>query len=286
MQTLMGEYRGDKEQFSATLQQQIQNQVDAIADPSNIERIIVQPATTGNSAQDMTVTVIDKKGRFQDMRVNMHDVRAAAQDSYNKALAGEMKIGEAQVGVRPATFYDVNGGRAVSMNVDGRNSSGVDPNVFSGMLSKFMEFEGYKAERTKGSVGFGQHVNSGLPVPSTATVDDSLKMLRNTLENNYIPAVRKQLKGQGLSETPEALMVLTDLMYHGWTDSAGPVVEAMAQVRKAAKSPVGAYQYPVSEAQGRVWQALHRTPAYQQAQAKRKQYIEQTLRDWMFEVTH
>ena len=39
MQTLMGEYRGDKEQFIATLQQQIQNQVDAIADPGNVEQI-------------------------------------------------------------------------------------------------------------------------------------------------------------------------------------------------------------------------------------------------------
>lgn len=286
IQSLMGDYRGDQEQFKASLQQQIQSQVNALTDPSNLERVVVQAATAGNSAQNMTVTVFDKKGTFQTMSVNLRDVQTTAQDAYNKALAGEMKIGSEQVGVRPATFYDVKGGRTISMSVDGRNSSGVDPNVFSGMLSKFMEFEGYKAERTKGSVGFGQHVNSGLPVPSTATVDDSLKMLRTTLENNYIPAVRKQLKGQGLSETPEALMVLTDLMYHGWTDSAGPVVEAMAQVRKAAKSPVGAYQYPVSEAQGKAWQALRNTPAYKQAQPKRKKYLEQGLRNWMFEVTH
>ena len=60
----------------------------------------------------------------------------------------------------------------------------------------------------------------------------------------------------------------------------------MAQVRKAAKSPVGAYQYPVSEAQGGAWQALRNTPAYKQAQPERKKYLEQNLRDWLFEATH
>lgn len=285
LQSIMGDYKGDQEQFKATLQQQIQNQVLAITDPSNMERVVVQAATAGNAGQNMTVTVFDKKGTFQTMSVNLRDVQATAQAAYDSALAGEMKIGEAQVGVRPATFYDVKGGRAVSMNVDGRNSSGVAPDVFSGILSKFMEFEGYKAERTEGSVGFGQHVNSGLPVPSTATVDDSLKMLRTSLENNYIPAVRKQLKGQGLSETPEALMVLTDLMYHGWTDSAGPVAEAMAQVRKVKGAADGG-MYSRTQAQAIAMQTLRNTSAYKQAQPKRKQYLEQNLRDWMFELSN
>lgn len=285
MQSIMGSYKGDPEQFKASLQQRIQSQVQYMSDSSNIERVVVQAATAGSAGRDMTVTVFDKKGTFQTMSVNLRDVQVAAQDAYDKALAGEMKIGEAQVGVRPATFYDVKGDRAVSMNVDGRNSSGVAPDVFSGILSKFMDFEGYKAERTEGSVGFGQHVNSGLPVPSTATVDDSLKMLRTSLENNYIPAVRKQLKGQGLSETPEALMVLTDLMYHGWTDSAGPVVEAMAQVRKVKGAADGG-MYSRTQAQAIAMQTLRNTSAYKQAQPKRKQYLEQNLRDWMFELSN
>ena len=285
LQSLMGDYKGDAEQFTASLQQHIQNQVQYLSDPSNIERVVIQAATAGNAGQNMSVIVIDKKGKFQDMSVNLRDVQATAQAAYDSALAGEMKIGSEQVGVRTATFYDVKGGRAVSMNVDGRNSSGVAPDVFSGILSKFMEFEGYKAERIEGSVGFGQHVNSGLPVPSTATVGDSLKMLRTSLENNYIPAVRKQLKGQGLSETPEALMVLTDLMYHGWTDSAGPVAEAMAQVRKVKGAADGG-MYSRTQAQAIAMQTLRNTSAYKQAQPKRKQYLEQNLRDWMFELSN
>ena len=79
---------------------------------------------------------------------------------------------------------------------------------------------------------------------------------------------------------------MVDLNYHGGNGSSGPVAEAVAQVRKAAKSPVGAYQYPVSEAQGGAWQALRNTPAYKRAQPERKKYLEQNLRDWLFEATH
>ena len=286
IQTLMGDYRGDQEQFKATLQQQIQNQVDAIADPSNVERVIVQPATAGNSAQDMTVTVFDKKGLFQDMRVNVHDVRSTAQDAYNKALAGEMKIGGEHVGIRPATFYDHDNGRAVSVQVNGRNGAGVEPSLFSEILANTMQFEGFREGKGNGSVGFGLHNNSGMPVPKKVTIDDGISILKSSLEQQYIPNVNKQLRGQGLSASADAMKVMVDLNYHGGNGSSGPVAEAVAQVRKASKTPVGAYQYPVSEAQGKAWQALRNTPAYKQAQPARKKYLEQGLRDWMFEVTH
>lgn len=286
LQSLMGDYKGDTEQFKASLQQHIQSQVQYLSDPSNIERVVIQAATAGSGGQDMSVIVIDKKGKFQDMAVNLQDVRATAQSAYNAALAGEMKIGEARVGVRPATFYDHDNARAVSVQVNGRNSVGVEPSLFSDILATTMKFEGFREGKGKGSVGFGLHVNSGMPVPQKVTIDDGISILKSSLEKQYVPNVQKQLKGQGLNASDEALKVMVDLNYHGGNGSSGPVAEAMAQVRKAAKSPVGAYQYPVSEAQGRAWQALRNTPAYKQAQPERKKYLEQNLRDWLFEATH
>lgn len=286
LQYIMGDYKGDQEQFKATLQQQIQNQVQAITDPSNMERVVVQAATAGNAGQNMTVTVFGKKGTFQTMSVNLRDVQSTAQAAYDSALAGEMKIGSEQVGVRPATFYDHDNGRAVSVQVNGRNSVGLKPSLFSDILATTMKFEGFREGKGKGSVGFGLHVNSGMPVPQKVTIDDGISILKSSLEKQYVPNVQKQLKGQGLNASDEALKVMVDLNYHGGNGSSGPVAEAMAQVRKAAKSPVGAYQYPVSEAQGRAWQALRNTPAYKQAQPERKKYLEQNLRDWLFEATH
>lgn len=286
VQSIMGDYKGDQEQFKASLQQHIQNQVQYMSDPSNIERVVVQAATAGNAGQNMTVTVFDKKGTFQTMSVNLRDVQATAQAAYDSALAGEMKIGSEQVGVRPATFYDHDNGRAVSVQVNGRNSVGLEPSLFSDILAATMKFEGFREGRGKGSVGFGLHVNSGMPVPQKVTIDDGISILKSSLEKQYIPNVQKQLKGQGLNASDEALKVMVDLNYHGGNGSSGPVAEAMAQVRKAAKSPVGAYQYPVSEAQGRAWQALRNTPAYKQAQPERKKYLEQNLRDWLFEAMH
>ena len=286
LQSIMGDYKGDAEQFTASLQQHIQNQVQYLSDPSNIERVVIQAATAGNAGQNMSVIVIDKKGKFQDMSVNLRDVQATAQSAYNAALAGEMKIGSEQVGVRPATFYDHDNGRAVSVHVNGRNSVGLEPSLFSDILATTMKFEGFREGKGKGSVGFGLHVNSGMPVPQKVTIDDGISILKSSLEKQYVPNVQKQLKGQGLNASDEALKVMVDLNYHGGNGSSGPVAEAMAQVRKAAKSPVGAYQYPVSEAQGRAWQALRNTPAYKQAQPERKKYLEQNLRDWLFEATH
>lgn len=80
-------------------------------------------------------------------------------------------------------------------------------------------------------------------------------------------------------------MVLTDLMYHGWTDSAGPVVEALAQVRKVKGAADGG-MYSSTQAQAIAMQTLRNTSAYKQAQPKRKQYLEQNLRDWMFELSN
>ena len=68
-----------------------------------------------------------------------------------------MKIGSEQVGIRPATFYDHDNGRAVSVQVNGRNGAGVEPSLFSEILANTMQFEGFREGKGNGSVGFGLH---------------------------------------------------------------------------------------------------------------------------------
>ncbi|UPW35148.1 hypothetical protein RCIP0090_00055 [Klebsiella phage RCIP0090] len=285
IQSLMGDYRGDQEQFKVSLQQQIQNQVNALIDPSNLERVVVQAATAGNSAQNMTITTFDKKGTFQTMSVNLRDVQVAAQDAYDKALSGEMKIGSEQVGIRPATFYDHDNGRAVSVQVNGRNGAGVEPSLFSEILANTMQFEGFREGKGKGSVGFGLHINSGMPVPKKVTIDGGISILKSSLEQQYIPNVNKQLRGQGLSASADAMKVMVDLNYHGGNGSSGPVAEAMAAVRKS-KDSAGAALYSIPQASAAALTILRQQPAYKEAQPKRKQYLEQHLQAWIFEVTH
>lgn len=285
LQSLMGDYKGDAEQFTASLQQRIQNQVQYLSDPSNIERVVIQAATAGNAGQNMSVIVIDKKGKFQDMSVNLSDVQATAQAAYDSALAGEMKIGSEQVGIRPATFYDHDNGRAVSVQVNGRNGAGVEPSLFSEILSNTMQFEGFREGKGKGSVGFGLHNNSGMPVPKKVTIDDGISILKSSLEQQYIPNVNKQLRGQGLSASADAMKVMVDLNYHGGNGSSGPVAEAMAAVRKS-KDSAGAALYSIPQASATALTILRQQPAYKEAQPKRKQYLEQHLQAWIFEVMH
>ncbi|WGH28715.1 internal virion protein [Klebsiella virus 2019KP1] len=281
-----GDSYGVQKKFIAALQQQIVRQRKCVSRPSTLERVAYQAATAANAGQNMTVTVFDKTYTFKTLFLNPCDVLSTVRTASDSALAGEKKIGSERVGVRPATFYDHDNGRAVSVQVNGRNSVGLEPSLFSDILATTMKFEGFREGKGMGSVGFGLHVNSGMPVPQKVTIDDGISILKSSMEKQYVPNVQKQLKGQGLNASDEALKVMVDLNYHGGNGSSGPVAEAMAQVRKAAKSPVGAYQYPVSEAQGRAWQALRNTPAYKQAQPERKKYLEQNLRDWLFEATH
>lgn len=287
LQSLMGDYKGNQDQFKASLQQQVQSQVDALSDPSNVERVIIQAATAGNAAQNLTVTVFDKKGTFQTMSVNLRDVQTAAQENYDRALEGDMKIGSAQVGTRPTSFYDHDNNRVVNVNVNGRNSAGVEPALFSEIIGTTMKFEGFRQNKGNGSVGFGLHVNSGMPVPKSMSIDDGISILKSSMEKQYLPNVQKQLKGQGLESSPEAMKLMVDLNYHGGNGSSGPVAEAMAQVRKVRDSgPAGAYQYPLAEAEAKAWQTLRNQPAYKQAQAARKRYLEENMRAWLFEQSH
>lgn len=283
LEQYMGTYQGTREQFTRSLQDTVQSAVDTVIDPSKLDRVIIQAGTAGNKAQNFTATVFSKDGTFQNISVDMAKVQSLAQKGYDEALAGDIKEGAKAVGARPAVFYDHDNGRTVQMLVDGKNTAGVAPDLFSEVISNTMQFEGYRAAKGAGSVGFGLHNNSGMPVPKQLSPEWAVSVLKTSMEKQYIPNVQRQLKGNGIKETPEALKLLTDLNYHGGNGSSGPVAEAMAQVRKAQQAPAPTgYQYPVSEAKTKLWQTLRAQPAYKQAQDARKRYLEQNLRDWIY----
>ena len=282
MKDLMGSYQGDTQQYTTALQQTVQDAVDGVVDPSKVQKVIIQAGTAGSRGQNLTATVIDADGLMHNVSINNAQVQELAQEGYDKALAGGVKIGSTAVGSRPATFYDHDNGRTVQMNVDGKNTIGVDPNLFSEITANTMQFEGYRAKKGNGSVGFGLHDKSGMPVPKELTPAWAVSVLKTSMEKQYLPAVQKQLKSNALPATDEAMKVMFDLNYHGGNGSSAPVAEAVAQVRKAQKQPVGAYQYPVSEAEGKAWQTLRAQPAYKQAQPSRKKYLEENFRSWLY----
>lgn len=279
---MMGSYQGDTQQYTTALQQVVQGAVDGVVDPSKVQKVIIQAGTAGSRGQNLTATVIDTDGLMHNVSINNSQVQELAQEGYDKALAGGVKIGSTAVGSRPATFYDHDNGRTVQMNVDGKNTVGVDPNLFSEITANTMQFEGYRAKKGNGSVGFGLHDKSGMPVPKELTPAWAVSVLKTSMEKQYLPAVQKQLKSNALPATDEAMKVMFDLNYHGGNGSSAPVAEAVAQVRKAQKQPVGAYQYPVSEAEGKAWQTLRAQPAYKQAQPSRKKYLEENFRSWLY----
>lgn len=282
MKDLMGSYQGDTQQYTTALQQTVQDAVDGVVDPSKVQKVIIQAGTAGSRGQNLTATVIDTDGLMHNVSINNAQVQELAQEGYDKALAGGVKIGSTAVGSRPATFYDHDNGRTVQMNVDGKNAIGVDPNLFSEITANTMQFEGYRAKKGNGSVGFGLHDKSGMPVPKELTPAWAVSVLKTSMEKQYLPAVQKQLKSNALPASDEAMKVMFDLNYHGGNGSSAPVAEAVAQVRKAQKQPVGAYQYPVSEAEGKAWQTLRAQPAYKQAQPSRKKYLEENFRSWLY----
>lgn len=282
LKDFMGSYQGDTQQYTTALQQTVQGAVDGAVDPSKVQKVIIQAGTAGSRGQNLTATVIDTDGLMHNVSINNAQVQELAQEGYDKALAGGVKIGSTAVGSRPATFYDHDNGRTVQMNVDGKNTIGVDPNLFSEITANTMQFEGYRAKKGNGSVGFGLHDKSGMPVPKELTPAWAVSVLKTSMEKQYLPAVQKQLKSNALPASDEAMKVMFDLNYHGGNGSSAPVAEAVAQVRKAQKQPVGAYQYPVSEAEGKAWQTLRAQPAYKQAQPSRKKYLEENFRSWLY----
>lgn len=276
LQDVMGSYKGDAEQFKTALSQQIQTSVDAVADPSKVARVIVQAGTAGAQGQNLTASVITTDGLYQNVSIDVQQVQQLAQRGYDEALAGGIKIGQQAVGARPATFWDADNGRTISTTVNGKNSAGVEPSLFSDIIATTAQFEGYRATKKKGSVGFGLHDNSGMSVPESLTPEQAVDVLKGSMEKQYIPNARKQLGST--TKDPSALKLLVDLNYHGGNGSSGPVAQELSKLKTASKSQGSAsygYQQDPFQSQALVGlDTLKKQPAYKQAQAQRKKYLE------------
>ena len=280
---LMGSYQGDTQQYTTALSQVVQSAVEGVVDPSKVGKVIIQAGTAGNAGQNLTATVLDTDGMMHNISINNSQVQDLAQEQYDSALATGVKEGSKAVGTRPATFYDADNGRTISMNVSGTNSAGVKPDLFAEIMVDTMQFEGYRSKKGKGSVGFGLHDNSGMPVPKELTPSAAVGVLKTSMEKQYIPAVHKQLKSNGLGESAEGMKVMVDLNYHGGNGSSAPVAEAMAKVRKAASQGASGYMYSAAtQAEAEALAVLRRQPAYKAAQSSRKKYLEQNMRDWIY----
>lgn len=284
MKDYMGSYQGSTEQFTNALQDTVNTAVQNVIDPSNLERVIIQAGTAGSAGTGMTATVFSKDGTFQNVSINTGNVASLAQSRYNEELAGQVKEGEKSAGIRPVSFYDHDNGRTVQMNVSGVNSVGMKPALFSDVSTKLMEFEGFRQNKGNGSVGFGLHDNSGLPVPQQVTAKEAVGMLKVSLEKQYVPNVKGIMKQYGIPASDEATRLLVDLNYHGGNGSTSPVAEAMQQYRETVKNPLesGNAILGSTGAEAAVWLALKQQPAYKQAQPSRKKYLEENLRDWMY----
>lgn len=284
----MGSYQGSTEQFTTALQDTVDTAVNSVIDPSNLERVVVQAGTSGAAGTGMTATVFSKDGTFQNVSINTGNVAGLAQSRYDAELAGQVKEGEEYAGMRPVSFYDHDNSRTVQMNVSGRNSVGVKPALFSDISTRLMEFEGYRQSKGNGSVGFGLHDNSGLPVPEKVTTQDAVNLLKTSLEKQYIPNTKSLMADYAVPQSDDAMRVLVDLNYHGGNGSTRPVAEAMGKFRAyVAANPGGTGGSGITPnrvAQRYVWEALRDTPAYKQAQASRKKYLESTLSDWLHEA--
>lgn len=276
LQDVMGSYRGDAEQFKAALSQQIQTSVDAVADPSKVARVIIQAGTAGAQGQNLTATVITTDGLYQNVSIDVQQVQQLAQQGYDEALAGGIEIGQKAVGSRPATFWDADNGRTISLNVNGKNSAGIAPALFSDIVATTAQFEGFRSTKKKGSVGFGLHDNSGFPVPESLTPQQGIDVLKGSLEKQYIPAVQKQLKG--ITKDPSGLKLLVDLNYHGGNGSSAPVADELRKLKAIQPQQSSAsygYQQDPFQAQALIGiDTLKKQPAYKQAQTQRKQYLE------------
>lgn len=271
---LQGSYRGDAEQFRTALAQQIQTSVDAVADPSKVSRVIVQAGTAGAQGQNLTASVLTTDGIYQNVSIDVQQVQQLAQAGYNEALAGGIEIGQKAVGSRPTTFWDADNGRTISLNVNGKNSAGIQPALFSDILATTAQFEGFRATKKNGSVGFGLHDNSGLPVPESLTPEQAIEVLKGSLEKQYLPAVKKQL--QGITQDPSGLKLLVDLNYHGGNGSSAPVADVLRNLKSSVGVASPGYNSTSSFDTRAVvgLSTLKSQPAYKQAQAQRKQYLE------------
>lgn len=267
-----GAYSGSAEQFTKSLQETVQSYISTIP-KENVDDIVVELGSAGGDAMGASISVFKDGIRSQVYAVSGSTIQEKAIADLDAQIQTAAQNGEKMMGLAPATFANHTNNRVMSTNVSGVNKVGMDPTVFADITSNTMRFEGFVGKRTKDTVGFGRHKNSGLPIPDEVSLDDAVVMLQSDLESKYIPTARRAAADAGIKLDDDIAPVLVDLSYHGGYGASSEVAKAM----KAAQGMAGV---PFDAKRRSVLNALQETAAYKQSQPERKQYLERGLNTW------
>jgi hypothetical protein len=268
-------YQGSQDILWDTLNKGIEKYIVGQVHADSIDSIEFSTPVGGYRGGMLTALVF-RKGEMDPKQVpiNFEALLEIAQINSEKHIGKTMKDGSKFAGLTPVTFTDVNNKRNISTSVSGSNSVKMDPVVFGDIMSKFMEFEGFKGIRSsthKGNdtVGFGFSSTSGIPLPESISVNDAIDMLREILESKYVPAARKKAKEYGIELDDNNMYAVLDAAYHGGFKGLDGILSIMK-----------AYKDSNYIAYSLLMDSLHTLPTYKESQSRRKQAIENSLSAW------
>lgn len=220
----------------STYQEALQSTIDSTlqslgVNGENMKYVRISPGAGGALSKDfaMTVEVENQAGQViaQHIALPASAINAAARDGYAAKQEAARAVGRKQAGPSVATFMNTSHGGQQTMTVTGSNNAGMAPDAFNRMLTNTMRYEGFKGNKSNGSVGFGWHDASGDAVPSSMSVQEGVAKLKDLYEQRYVPMAKGYLKDAGL-DAPEALPWLSDLAYERPAD-AKAVATAMGK---------------------------------------------------------
>ena len=205
----------------------------------NMDSVRIEPNTGGAQSKDFTLSVVTKgqNGLYTTTRIAMpaSSINRRAQSDYAAMVDQQRADGSQKAGTQIATFMDHTRGGYQTMEVSGTNNSGLSPTVFNSILSNTMRYEGFKATKSNGSVGYGWHEASGDNVPDSLTPQQAQMHLKELYEKRYIPMTKGYMKDAGISGDT-ATSLLADLAYQRPAD-AKALATAMGQFKRGEISP-------------------------------------------------
>lgn len=224
----------DDQTYTDALQSTIKSVFDAQGiNPDLMDSVQFTAASGGALSKDMTMTVYTKNsaGIIEPHRavIPMNVVSTTARAAYQQKQDAARADGEMKAGASISTFRDGARGGLVTANVSGTNSTSLSPTVFNDLQSRVMMYEGFKNEKSGGSVGYGWHDQSGDSVPDRISQPEAQAKLKQLLETRYVPMAQSYMKASGVSGDA-ATVLLSDLTYQRPADA------------KALADKMGAYQ--------------------------------------------
>lgn len=229
---------------ASTYSKAFQNVADSVfkaqgINVDNMASVRIEPNTGGAQSKDFTLSVVTKgqNGLYTTSRIAMpaSSINRRAQSDYAAMVDQQRADGSQKAGTQIATFMDHSRGGYQTMEISGTNNVGLSPTVFNSVLSNTVRYEGFKAVKSNGSVGYGHHDASGDTIPDRMTPQEALQDLKNLYEKRYIPMTKSYMKDAGISGDT-AITLLADLAYQRPAD-AKALATAMGQFKRGEISP-------------------------------------------------